>query len=92
MLYMVSCRRIPEIPEEERTPLVVALLEIVHLQQEQIQTLRDEIARLKGQKPRPKIKPSNLEGDSAKDDEEGGQKRLDLLLLQMNYLQQGAYS
>jgi len=75
MLCMVSCPKIPDIPEEERTPLVVALLEITHLQQEQIQTLKDEIARLKGQKPRPKIKPSRLEEDSAKDDKGGGKKR-----------------
>ena len=53
--------KIPHIPEEERTPLVAMLLEIIQLQQEQIQALRDEIARLKGQKPKPKIKPSNLE-------------------------------
>jgi hypothetical protein len=37
------------------------LLEIIRIQQEQIQELRDEIARLKGQKPKPKIKPSVLE-------------------------------
>ena len=41
----------PKILEEERTPLVLALLEIIQYQQEQIQELRDEIARLKGQKP-----------------------------------------
>ena len=63
---MVSSPKIPDIPEEDRTPLVVALLQIVQLQQEQIQTLKDEIARLKGQNPRPKIKPSRLEADSAK--------------------------
>jgi len=58
---------IPEVPEAERTPLVEALLlviealqEKVHLQQEQIQALRDEIAQLRGQKPKPQIKPSNL--------------------------------
>lgn len=58
---------IPEVPEAERTPLVEALLQVitalqekVHLQQEQIQAFRDEIAQLKGQKPRPKIKPSKL--------------------------------
>ena len=58
-----SVKRIPriaDIPEEERTPLVVTLIEIIQLQQEQIQALKDEIARLKGQKPRPKIKPSKL--------------------------------
>ena len=32
----------------------------------QIQQLRDEIAILKGQKPRPKIPPSSLEGIKAK--------------------------
>ncbi len=58
---MVSRIIIPEIPEEERTPVVLALLEIIRLQQEQIQELKDEIARLKGQKPKPKIKPSSLE-------------------------------
>ena len=58
--------RIVDIPEEERTPLVVTLIEIIQLQQEQIQALKDEIARLKGQKPRPKIKPSKLEKGSGK--------------------------
>lgn len=56
--------RIPQIsdlPADQVTPLVVTLLEIIHRQQEQIQQLRDEIARLKGEKPRPKIKPSALE-------------------------------
>ncbi len=53
--------KIPHIPEEERTPLVTALLEIIQIQQELIQELRDEIARVKGHKPRPRIKPSVLE-------------------------------
>ena len=52
---------IPEIGSEERTPLVVQLLEIIQHQQEEIQRLRDEIAKLKGQKPRPTIQPSRLE-------------------------------
>ena len=56
--------KIPDIPDEERTPLVTALLEIVQIQQELIQELKDEIARLKGQKPKPRIKPSALEKDS----------------------------
>src|SRR5271163_4972687 len=59
---------LPEIRGEERTPLVEALLAIIrelldrNLQlEETVQQLRDEIAVLKGQKPRPKIKPSSLE-------------------------------
>ena len=36
------------------------------MQKELIQQLRDEIARLKGQKPKPDIKPSKLEGPNRK--------------------------
>jgi hypothetical protein len=36
-------------------------LDLIQLQMEEIQFLRDEIARLKGQKPKPNIKPSRLE-------------------------------
>ncbi len=60
---MAAKLKIPKIPEEQRTPLVCALLEIILFQQEQIQELRDEIARLKGQKPKPKIRPSTLENE-----------------------------
>jgi hypothetical protein len=59
---------LPPIPASERTPLVDALLPIIdaqqqHIQQleEMLQQLRDEIAILKGQKPRPTIAPSRLE-------------------------------
>jgi hypothetical protein len=59
---------LPEIPPEERTPLVESLLSIIQqlldrVQQleETNQQLRDEIAILKGQKPRPQIAPSRLE-------------------------------
>ena len=55
---------LPAIPPEQRTPLVEALLAIIHAQQDRIgqleetvQQLRDEIAILKGQKPRPQIAP-----------------------------------
>ncbi len=54
---------LPEIAPEERTPLVVRLLEIYQQQAELIQQLRDEIAILKGLKPRPKLQPSRLEND-----------------------------
>jgi hypothetical protein len=53
--------KVPDIPEEERTPLVIQLLEVIHYQSELIQRLKDEIAILKGDKPRPKIKPSGME-------------------------------
>lgn len=59
---------LPPIPDAERTPLVECLLAIIDAQQQRIQVLeetvqllRDEIAVLKGQKPRPTIAPSRLE-------------------------------
>src|SRR5260370_2237702 len=59
---------LPDIPAEQRTPLVEALLAVIRAQQdrirdleESVQRLRDEIAILKGQKPRPQIAPSRLE-------------------------------
>jgi hypothetical protein len=64
---MKAIPKMPHIPEEERTPLVVALLEIIEALLEQNQEFRDEIARLKGEKPKPKIKPSVLEKDPVKD-------------------------
>lgn len=59
---------LPDIPPEQRTPLVEALLAFLRAQQDRIveledavQRLRDEIALLKGLKPRPPIAPSRLE-------------------------------
>ena len=49
------------IPEDEKTPLVLQLLSVIEQQAEQIQQLKDEIARLKKHPPRPNIKPSSLE-------------------------------
>jgi len=56
----IKSMRIPKIPDNQQNPLIAELLEIIHLQSEQIQALKDEIAILKGQKPKPKITPSNL--------------------------------
>jgi len=72
---------LPEIRPEERTPLVEALLAIIHelldrnrrLEETVIQ-LRDEIAILKRQKPRPQIKPSLLEADRPPSQQEGSAK------------------
>lgn len=64
--------KISDVPDEQRTPLVLMLLEFITWQHEEILRLKDEIAILKGQKPRPKIKPSKLEeGTREKRQEEG---------------------
>src|SRR5438094_7804498 len=52
---------IPDIPDSERTPLVSLLLDCIHQQQECIARLEDEVAALKGLKPRPALRPSTLE-------------------------------
>ena len=69
--------KLPDIPEEERTPLVKGLLEIieqlaerVQRQDEEIAHLKDEIAVLKGEKKRPKFKPSKLDKETDEDQAE----------------------
>lgn len=59
---------LPDIRPEEHTPVVVALLDIIRQLLDRVdqleetnQQLRDEIALLKGQKPRPSIGPSILQ-------------------------------
>ena len=72
---MSKVPKIPDIPEKERTPLVVHLLEVVRYQSELIQRLRDEIAILKGDKPRPNIKPSGMEKGEKKNTDSSDGKR-----------------
>jgi hypothetical protein len=50
----------PEIPEKDQSPFVEQLLAFIEHQNIIIQQLKDEIARLKNQPPRPTIKPSRL--------------------------------
>jgi len=57
---MKETLRPPTIPEEDKSPLVEQLLALIERQSVIIQQLRDEIARLKNQPPRPDIKPSSL--------------------------------
>jgi len=73
---------LPDIPAQERTPLVESLLVLLRVQQDRIQhlettvqQLRDEIALLKGQKPRPDIQPSLLEAPRSKAPAPEGSKR-----------------
>jgi hypothetical protein len=73
---------LPEIRAEERTPLVEALLAIIRQfadrvaeLEQSLQQVRDENAQLKGQKPRPDIKPSRLESSKPKTQRQEGEKR-----------------
>ena len=74
--------QIPRIPEEEKPPVILELLGIIEqisvanlLQAEENQILKDEIARLKGQKPKPKIRPGKLEKDRKKKKKSSSGKR-----------------
>ena len=60
--------KLPDFAEEELSPKVQQLMEVLRYQTEMIQALRDEIAILKGNKPKPKIKSSEL---NRKDREQG---------------------
>jgi hypothetical protein len=69
---------LPEIRPEDRTPVVDALLGVIRqlldrMQQleETVQQLRDDNAVLRGQKPKPQIKPSQLESEPARPRVEG---------------------
>lgn len=79
---MTAFTPIPPIFEHDMTPIVKALIArneeyagMILMLREQVQLLKDEIAILKGQKPRPKIPPNQLGKDkpdpSGKDDGAG---------------------
>jgi hypothetical protein len=68
---LVNKIKIPEIQDEELTPTVKSLLnaisqcvKIIDEQAKEIQKLRDEIARLKGNNTKPKIRPGKMNNDS----------------------------
>jgi hypothetical protein len=79
---------LPDIPKSEQTPVVKGLLNLIEQllehtqkQQEEIDLLKDEIRVLKGQKKRPKYKPSKLdestddEGDTANQEKKSKRKK-----------------
>ena len=75
--------QLPDIPESEKTPFVTGLHDIAQQlvehcahQQEQIDELKDEVRVLKGQKKRPKFKPSKLDKTTSEEDnDEGSDKK-----------------
>lgn len=52
---------LPLIPEADKTPTVLALLDVIQQLTTEVQQLKDEITRLKGHKTRPTVLPSTLE-------------------------------
>ena len=64
--------QLPKISNEDRTPLVDVLLELLAWQQVQIDKLEQEILKLKGETTKPKIKPSKMDEGSAKGGDENG--------------------
>ena len=70
--------KLPPIPDSERTPLVRGFLDIIEAlaqevqrQEERIGQLEDEIAILKGEKKRPRFRPSQLDEKAGKEDSKG---------------------
>ena len=59
----VSSYDLGKISEDQKSPIVTQLLHVVEQQIKEIQQLKDEIARLKEHKGKPKIPPSRLEKD-----------------------------
>ena len=59
--------QLPPISNENRTPLVDVLLELLAWQQKQIDQLKQEILKLKGETTKPEVKPSKMDKDMAED-------------------------
>jgi len=71
---MLSTKPIfPNIPENERTPLIDLLLEIIQWQQQQIDHLEDEIQDLKKETKKPTFESSKM--DEKTEDSEGEKKK-----------------
>ena len=57
----IKLTKLPEILTSELSDRETLLLQLVQERDECIQELKDEVARLKGEKGKPKVKPSRLE-------------------------------
>ena len=77
----VKLTPIPQLPDREPTDHETLLLQLLRERDECIQQLSDENARLKGEKGRPKIKPSRLEPKGKAPEEEGASQDEDDKLL-----------
>jgi Transposase IS66 family len=66
---------LPKINDEDRTPLIDVLLELLAWQEIQINKLEQEILKLKGETTKPKIKPSKMDADPAKDENGDSDKK-----------------
>jgi len=64
--------QLPNISNEDRTPLIDVLLELLAWQQKQIDQLEQEILKLKGETTKPKIKPSKMDEVPANDGDGNG--------------------
>lgn len=78
---MKNLPQMPDIPEEEQTPLVKALLGLLEqystrivLLEETVAELKDEINILKGEKKRPTFKPSGMDSSTDKTSAGTGKK------------------
>jgi hypothetical protein len=68
---------IPVISREELTPLVIELVSLIHglleqnqQQRNELQQMRDEVAVLKGEKAKPKFKPSKMDQNTDPDNQD----------------------
>ena len=63
--------QLPKISDEDRTPLVDVLLELLAWQEKKIDQLEQKILKLKGETVKPKIKPSKMDDDNSGQDDDG---------------------
>jgi hypothetical protein len=64
--------QLPKISNEDRTPLIDVLLELLAWQEKQIDALKQEVLKLKGETTKPKIKSSKMDEDAADDSDNDG--------------------